>query len=129
MCSENSDLAGGCLCGAVRFRGKLIGDAARCHCEQCRRWSGDTWASVEMDEVHITGDSLRWYRSSDVAERGFCATCGSSLFWRQVGSDQVGAALGCLDAPTGLVLSRHIFTAFKGDYYQIDDGLPQDSGE
>ncbi len=129
MSSGSSDLSGGCLCGAVRFRGKPEGDAARCHCEQCRRWSGDTWAAVAMAGAQISGDALRWHRYSDQAERGFCADCGSSLFWRRIGSDQLDVALGCVDAPTGLTLERHIFTAFKGDYYQIADGLPQDARE
>ncbi len=83
MCSESSELTGGCLCGAVRFRGMAAGGTSHCHCEQCRRWSGE---------------------------------------------DQIAVALGCIDAPTGLTLDRHIFTAFKGDYYQIADGLPQDTG-
>lgn len=82
-----------------------------------------------MVGLQISGEALRWYRSSDQAERGFCAVCGSSLFWRRIGSDRVDAALGCLDAPKGLTLERHIFTAFKGDYYQIADGLPQDARE
>ena len=34
-------------------------------------------------------------------------------------------ALGAIDGPTGLTLDRHIFTATKGDYYAIADGLPQ----
>jgi hypothetical protein len=25
-------------------------------------------------------------------------------------------------------MAEHIFTAFKGDYYRIDDGLPQHPG-
>ncbi|WP_298947197.1 GFA family protein [uncultured Paracoccus sp.] len=106
-----------------------MGDAARCHCEQCRRWSGDTWAAVSVANVEISGDAPRWYRSSEQAERGFCAVCGSSLFWRTIGSNRLDVALGCLDTPTGITLERHIFTAFKGDYYRIADGLPQDARE
>ena len=34
-------------------------------------------------------------------------------------------ALGALDGPTGLRLEKHIFTADKGDYYDIADDLPQ----
>ena len=30
---------------------------------------------------------------------------------------------GCLDSPTGLQLTRHIFTDDKGDYYDLDDGV------
>ncbi len=35
---------------------------------------------------------------------------------------------GSLDAPTGVVLEKHIFVAEKGDYYPIADGLPQKPG-
>lgn len=32
---------------------------------------------------------------------------------------------GAFDTPSGLVAESHIFVADKGDYYGIDDGLPQ----
>ncbi|WP_328803830.1 GFA family protein [Paracoccus xiamenensis] len=66
---------------------------------------------------------------SDIAERGFCGTCGASVFWRELEAGRLSVSLGCVDAPTGLTLSRHIFTAYKGDYYTITDGLPQDARE
>ena len=34
--------------------------------------------------------------------------------------------MGAFDAPTGTRLGEHIFTADKGDYYEIGDGLPQE---
>ena len=71
---------------------------------------------------------VRWYAASDEAERGFCATCGSALFWRRRDADSVSVMAGCLDAPTGLRGSVHIFTADKGDYYELDDGLPTHPG-
>jgi hypothetical protein len=37
----------------------------------------------------------------------------------------MGVAMGALDAPTGATIAKHIFTADKGDYYDICDGLPQ----
>lgn len=118
-----------CLCGAVRvtIRGDLD-DLAACHCSQCRRWSGHVWAAVPVpdDRLTIEGeDHVRWFKSSDTAERGFCATCGSSIFWRAFGSGRTDVALGCLEPPTGLHLQRHIWTGDKGDYYEIADGVPQ----
>ncbi|MDO5642633.1 MAG: GFA family protein [Paracoccus sp. (in: a-proteobacteria)] len=124
-----TEVTGACLCGAIRFRGQPQGEVTRCHCEQCRRWAGDAWSSVSLEGAEITGDTLRWFRSSEGAERGFCATCGASVFWREVSADTVAASMGCLDAPTGLRLNRHIYTAFKGDYYEISDGLAQDAVE
>ena len=33
--------------------------------------------------------------------------------------------MGALDGPTGTQLAMHIFTAEKGDYYRIADGVTQ----
>ncbi|MEM8803579.1 MAG: GFA family protein, partial [Pseudomonadota bacterium] len=33
-----------------------------------------------------------------------------------------------LDAPTGLAVAGHIFCADKGDYYEINDAVPQADG-
>ncbi len=33
--------------------------------------------------------------------------------------------MGAFDTPTGTHLTKHIFVADKGDYYEISDGLPQ----
>lgn len=124
--ADGSDISGGCLCGAVRFSGRLPDpEVTACHCGQCRRWSGHVWASFHLDDATIEGEALRWYASSGAAERGFCATCGTSLFWRPIGRAQLSVSPGALDNPTGLRLAGHIYVADKGDYYQIADGLPQ----
>lgn len=120
---------GGCLCGAVRFevRGALSAPVA-CHCGQCRRQSGHYWASTDVPREALTlhGEAhLTWYRSSEDVRRGFCACCGSLLFWDPLRRDIVSIAMGAFDAPTGVRLSQHIFVADKGDYYDIADGLPQ----
>ncbi|MBB1492111.1 MULTISPECIES: GFA family protein [unclassified Paracoccus (in: a-proteobacteria)] len=126
MSSEGSEISGACLCGGVSFTGRLTAEpATACHCSQCRRWSGHVWVSAELRDAAITGEPLRWFRSSDKAERGFCATCGSSLFWRRLGEDRVAVSGGVIDPPTGLRLEGHIYVADKGDYYDITDGLPQ----
>ena len=119
---------GGCLCGAVRFqvRGPLRPVVA-CHCRQCRRTSGHyvaaTAARPEQLEMLEEG-GLRWYRSSETARRGFCGTCGSSLLWWPDSGAYVGIHAGSLEAPTGLTLVAHIFTADAGDYYRIPDYEP-----
>jgi hypothetical protein len=38
----------------------------------------------------------------------------------------MAVAMGAFDAPTDTHLHVHIFTAHKGDYYDIADGLPQE---
>ena len=124
-------LTGHCLCGAVRYT--VTGTPTRpgaCHCGQCRRMSGHVWAAATVpdDGIEITGP-VRWHASSRIARRGFCPTCGSFLFWKPADKPVTDFSLGSLDTPTGLHLEHHIFTAFKGDYYDIADGLPQDPSE
>jgi hypothetical protein len=120
---------GSCLCGTVHFEvdGELEPPDA-CHCSQCRRQSGHVWAStnVPRDAIRIDGeDKVTWYRSSEKVRRGFCATCGSVLFWDPLGHDIISVAMGTFDKPTGTNLAVHIFVADKGDYYDIADGVPQ----
>ena len=124
-------LNGSCLCGAVTFSaGGAARDPAACHCTMCRKQSGHHWASVQVmdDQLTISGD-VRWYAASPIAKRGFCPTCGSFLFWKGDVDLDTGIALGALDGPTGLHLSRHIFVAEKGDYYTIADSVPQEEQE
>ena len=124
--------SGSCLCGAVRFEvaGALKAPDA-CHCTQCRRQSGHYWASTDVprDALTIDGEEkVSWYRSSEKVRRGFCRVCGSVLFWDPIGRDRIAIAMGAFDSPTGTELEKHIFTAAKGDYYDIADGLPQEPG-
>ncbi len=78
--------------------------------------------------VTITGEAhVRWYQSSEKVRRGFCGTCGSTLFWDPVFQDWTAIAMGAFDTPTQTKLKQHIFVADKGDYYDITDGLPQNA--
>ena len=73
-------------------------------------------------------DGLAWYKTSEVARRGFCRECGSGLFWEPFDLDATGIIAGSLDAPTGLKTMGHIFVAEKSDFYEITDGMPQYEG-
>ena len=120
---------GGCLCGALRY--KLRGpprQVVACHCGQCRRMSGHYAAATAAAraDLEIEDESmLVWYESSPGIRRGFCAICGSSLFWDDASRDNVAIFAGSLDQPSGLGLIEHIFVEDKGDYYEIADNLPR----
>lgn len=120
---------GACLCGAVSF--EVEGDLAppdACHCTQCRKQSGHYWASTNVPRAALTvrgAENVTWFQSSAKVRRGFCSSCGSVLFWDPPHKDWTSIAMGAFDAPTGTHLEMHIFTADKGDYYEIADGLPQ----
>lgn len=125
-------LNGTCLCGGVSFTidGALQHAPEACHCKQCRKQSSHYFAAVNVLRTSLTiagEDNVSWYRSSDQIRRGFCSTCGSTLFWDPLidGYEYTAVAMGLFDSPTEARLSKHTFVADKGDYYDIDDGLPQ----
>lgn len=120
---------GSCLCGAVTFEvsGELLEPDA-CHCQKCRKHSGHFFASTNVPKASLAiggEDHVTWHQSSEKVRRGFCATCGSSLFWDPVFRDWIAVAMGAFDTPTRTQLAVHIFVDAKGDYYDIADGLPQ----
>ncbi|QRM55684.1 GFA family protein [Sinorhizobium sp. BG8] len=123
---------GHCLCGAVRFRTRgPLREVIACHCSQCRRQTGHFYAATNARDDHLEvegSDNVTWYRASEMAARGFCKTCGSALFWKGDGSDTTSIMAGAFDKPTGFEISLHIYCADKGDYYDLDDGLPQYEG-
>src|SRR5882757_548944 len=120
---------GRCLCGSIRYvvRGALRPVVA-CHCSQCRRMTGHFMAATaaRRTDIEMTStENLQWYEASEKARRGFCGRCGSTLFWDGKDHDYISIAAGSLDLPTRVHLAQHIFTAEKGDYYVIEDGVPQ----
>lgn len=125
----NLGKTGGCLCSGVRYRvtGPLR-PVVYCHCSQCRRTSGHFVAAtaVAKDALIVeTDEYLDWFDSSEFASRGFCARCGSSLFWRPNARPYICIMAGTLDDSTGLEAVEHIYVSDKGDYYQLTDDLPK----
>jgi hypothetical protein len=120
-------LQGQCLCGAIRYQyGAKPTAVTVCHCGMCRRWHGSLGAYVggRHADYRLEGaEHLRWYGSSPEAERGFCALCGSKLFWRLKDLTVMDVTTGTLDQPTGLSTTAHIWVRDKGDYY----GMPEDA--
>jgi hypothetical protein len=122
---------GSCLCGAVTFTvtGALPQPDA-CHCTKCRKFGSHYFVSCDVPRsaVTITGEeNVTWWVSTK-ARRGFCTTCGASLFWDPLDRDKhawTGIAMGAFDTPTQTTIKHHIHVATKGDYYEITDGLPQ----
>lgn len=120
---------GACLCGAVRFEvAGALHPADACHCTACRKSSGHVFVSTDVPRAALTltgAEHVRWYQSSPHARRGFCATCGATLFWDRPDRDWTGIALGAFETPTNTRIALHIFTAEKGDYYEIGEGEVQ----
>ncbi len=120
---------GSCLCQAVSFEVTCsLPPPDACHCSQCRKQSGHIFVSTDVPRSSVTihgAENLTWYHSSEKVMRGFCKTCGSSLFWDAIHKDWIGIAMGAFEKPTNTKIHINVHVASKGDYYEITDGLPQ----
>lgn len=123
---------GSCLCGSVTYEGTgEWRDVSYCHCGQCRKTSGHYFAATALPKEQLNirdrDGSLVWYRASDIATRGFCNACGSSLFWNPDDEDHMSVLVGSLDVEdgrTGLKSAVHIFADDALDYFTIGEDVP-----
>lgn len=123
--AAGESVSGRCLCGAVSFTATLKrAEMGVCHCGMCRRWTGGvfTYAPLDIASLNVSGgDSLRYYRSSSFGERGFCAECGSSLFWRAQDGGGIEVSAQALDDPSRLSFAEQIWMDDKPSNYDFAD--------
>lgn len=125
-------ITGACLCGAIRYRAHpptLF--CAHCHCRFCRHAHGAafvTWFGVPETAFEITGgaSNLRWYHSSKQSRRGFCAECGTTLFFASVASPgETHIALATTDGPIDRQPQGHVFFDHHVPWFEPNDDLPR----
>jgi len=129
-------LAGGCLCGGVRF--EVLGPflrAGHCHCSRCRRHSGAgflTQGRVRREDFRLIRgvELVRAFRPAPgAAVKAFCSVCGSSLFggdWPD--GPEVSIRFGAIDGDPGIRPQYHTFVGSKAPWDEIHDDLPQHEG-
>lgn len=108
---------GRCLCGAVRFEAEPAeAHSHACHCGMCRRWSGLAFVGVAVrpEAIRFEGEeAIATYRSSDWAERAWCRTCGTHLFYRVTAPGPTQGVryltLGLFDEPDAFPLTRELY--------------------
>jgi hypothetical protein len=125
-------VGGSCLCGALAFECTLPTKwVAHCHCSLCRRAHGAafvTWAGLPDAQFRVTAGEaqLHWYRSTPEAERGFCATCGSTLFFRSSKwPGEMHVVVSNLHAALDRAPQAHVNWNAHVDWYVPDDALPR----
>jgi hypothetical protein len=124
-------MPGGCLCGAVRFTAAPVAhDVGACHCGMCRKWTAGPFLALECGGTVQVDDpsSLSFYRSSEWAERGFCAKCGTSLFYRMVGKDFYAVSAEAFDDTSGFGFTSQIFIDEKPSYYTFANATKDMTG-
>ncbi len=114
MASETANShTGGCLCGRVSYRlSGAIEFPHVCSCRMCQSWSGAPlvgWIEVLRTDIAVEGEVPVTYRSSPSTVRGFCGTCGSSIFAADDGSDSISITIGSLAAGHAIEPRSHSF--------------------
>ena len=122
-------LKASCLCGGI----KLITqgyhrNVQNCHCIQCMKTHGHYAAYTNIEERNVKflkKRTLKWFRSSTKAKRGFCNKCGASLFFKVIGAKTISIAAGIFNRPVKLKTTMNIFIKGKSDYYKLDSRIPK----
>lgn len=111
---------GRCLCGAVGVAMKTTSKSVgACHCSMCRKWGGGPLLAIDVgSDVQFEGeDNIAVFNSSAWAERGFCRTCGSHLFYRLKQNGHYIVPIGLLDGGSDWNFDHQIFIDEKPAFY------------
>ncbi|KFL28213.1 aldehyde-activating protein [Devosia sp. 17-2-E-8] len=121
---SQNELTGGCQCGAVRFRVESLGRPSICHCRMCQKAFGSFFGPL------VTGLGVVWtrgqpklFRSSNLANRGFCADCGTPLTY-QADGHEIELAIGALDHPELAAPAIQVNPADRLPYFEGLANLP-----
>lgn len=129
MTAPQDDWGGGCLCGSRRYRFlNAPRYAGYCHCTMCRRATGGPFAvlvQVKLSQIEWTAPPAV-YRSSPIAERGFCPICGSPLFLQYDDSEFIRVTAGTLDHPDRIMPAGHYGIESRLPWADCGTGLPEE---
>jgi hypothetical protein len=95
---------GGCQCGAIRYAFYAPLEKPHvCHCVMCRRATGGLFAALaggSPENFAWTRGAPSYFASSNLAQRGFCANCGTPLsFQYHYPGARLYVTMGSLDDP------------------------------
>ncbi|MCU0948085.1 MAG: GFA family protein [Porphyrobacter sp.] len=123
-------VTGRCLCGAVTITiTAMQPEVDICHCTMCQRWGGAFYAGVKGADAVVRGEeAVSVYRSSPWAERAFCGTCGSNLWYRFLPTGNPSFLAGLFRLPPGFGIEQQIFVDEKPDWYDLAQDSPLKTG-
>lgn len=125
-------LAGGCQCGAVRYRLQAPLPAAyACHCGECKKQSASAFSmsvAIRFDQVEVEGETAVLETRAFSGARKlafFCAQCGTRLWHRPSGdSEWATLKVGTLDDASGLSPQGHLWVSKKQPWIVIPEDIP-----
>lgn len=115
---------GTCLCGKVSVTvEEFHTEVSACHCSMCRKWTAGPMLSIHggtAREVTIEPENaVTRYPSSEWAERGFCTTCGTSLFYHGIYDDTYYLPVDLFDDQEDAKLQLEIYYDEKPAYFDF----------
>ena len=129
MLTADQHLTGACLCGRLRYRlAPPLTRVNNCHCDQCKRHTGAafaTWVTLPTEQVAWEGEPVSYFQTSDFAERGFCAGCGSALVWCRLEREAMAISAGTLDDPSAVTPEDHYWGRDELPWLHMEDDLPR----
>lgn len=130
MEARSTTRQGACLCGAVRVTARPRAAVGVCHCSMCRQWGGGPLFAVECDgEVSFDGaEHISVYDSSGWAERGFCARCGTHLFYRLKTEAHYALPVWLFPDDVDWRFAEQIFIDEKPPFYSFAERTPALTG-
>lgn len=129
--AKHETIEGHCLCGAVRVEiDNPSHEVELCQCSMCRRWGGAFYSAQTGEATRVLGEeNARVFRSSAWAERAFCGTCGSNLWFRFLPTGNRSFSAGLFDASVGYAVEKEIFSDEAADWCRIAGDHPRQTGE
>lgn len=121
----SEELKGQCMCGAVVVTATPVRHAiGACHCDMCRRWTSSMLMTVEVQPGYAVLGPVTTFVSSNWAERAFCGTCGSALWYRVTAPGpmhgQTQMAAGLFDNAVGAELKLELYIDKKPTGYAFE---------
>lgn len=122
-------ISGRCLCGNIRYLARAEPKwTALCHCESCRRATSApvvAWMGFAPDQVTWQG-ARTFFRSSEIATRGFCPTCGTQMSFESTRwPDEIHLYGVSRDDPEKYKPDLHCHYQEHLDWLNIQDSLPR----
>tara|TARA_B100000287_G_scaffold228807_1_gene215659 strand:+ start:461 stop:859 length:399 start_codon:yes stop_codon:yes gene_type:complete len=120
---------GKCLCGGIKFSTKgFHRNVSNCHCIQCMKTHGNFAAYTRVDDNCLKFQSkktLKWFKSSIKAKRGFCSRCGASIFFKVNKSKTTSISAGMFDKSLKIKTNKNIFVKNRLKFYKLDQSIPK----
>jgi len=131
--TSSTRLTGGCQCGALRYEWlEQPTHSSVCYCRMCQKASGQPFMGLTGGKI----EHLRWtsgtpsvFKSSNMAERGFCRDCGTPLTYAFEGTGNISVAINSLDDPEAMPPTRQFGIEGKVSWVDAVHALPGATSE